>query len=133
VDLPPARLGDLQRELLAQADGRSTIRDLAFRAGRGVYAVTVEVARMLAEGLLQCPGPHDAPEPVRVRTGTDAVRHREPPPLAPPPFGPPEPPGDPGLLPRRTPGASGITASLTPPKTGASWKGFFRMRNGTAG
>ncbi|MFK0167249.1 MarR family transcriptional regulator [Streptomyces sp. NPDC090306] len=130
AELPQVRLGELQRELLDRADGRSTARDLAFRSGRGVYAVTVEVGRMLAAGLLECPDPA-APAPVRILADTHAVRHREPPP-PPPPYGPPEPPGDPVILPRRTPGASGITEALTPQKAGASWKGFFRMRSGTA-
>ncbi|MHC3473428.1 MarR family transcriptional regulator [Streptomyces sp. 7R007] len=124
---PARRLTGLQQELLAHADGRRTARDLAFLAGRGVYTVTVEVARMLAEGLLECP---DAPVPIPVVVPPEVspVRHREPPP-------PPPPPGPlpvPAVLPRRSPGASGITEALTPHKNGASWKGFFRLRNGTA-
>ncbi|MER5478188.1 hypothetical protein ABT026_14610 [Streptomyces sp. NPDC002734] len=56
-------LTPLRREVLAAADGRSTARDLAFRLGRGVFVVTVEVARLLEERLLHCPG---GPAPVRV-------------------------------------------------------------------
>ncbi|WP_175647567.1 MarR family transcriptional regulator [Streptomyces cyaneochromogenes] len=41
-----------QQELLAQADGRRTARDIAFRTGRSVYTVTVEMSRMLQEGHL---------------------------------------------------------------------------------
>ncbi|WP_307790635.1 DUF4388 domain-containing protein [Streptomyces actuosus] len=103
------RLGMLQRELLTYADGRRTARDLAFRTGRAVYAVTVEVARMLGEGLLECP---DAPQsiPVRLPPGGQGVRPRDP---APPPVLPRQPAG-PSVLPRRRPGASGITEALRP-------------------
>ncbi|WP_416964321.1 MarR family transcriptional regulator [Streptomyces sp. Agncl-13] len=126
---PPARvldeagLGVLQRELLAQVDGRRTARDLSFRTGRAVYTVTAEVARMLAEGLLECA---DAPVPIAVRLPPEApvVRRREPAP-APSQFTAPT------TLPRRNPGASGITETLVPEKSGAGWKGFFRLRNGT--
>ncbi|MFK4144085.1 MarR family transcriptional regulator [Streptomyces sp. NPDC004065] len=124
ADVP---LSVLRQELLAHADGRRTIRDLAFRTGRGVYTVTVEVARMLAEGFMECPAA-PAPIPVRVPPRTGALARREPTP--PPP--PPEPVPVPASLPRRTPGASGITEALTPQKNGASWRGFFRLRNGTA-
>ncbi|MFJ3666121.1 MarR family transcriptional regulator [Streptomyces sp. NPDC090106] len=120
---------ELQYDLFTRADGRSTARDLAFRTGRGVYTVTVEIARMLAEGLLACP---EVPFPVPVRPPPDiqAVRPREPAP--PPPPLPPGPPVDavPAELPRRRPGASGIAEALDPGQDGASWKGFFRLRNG---
>ncbi|WP_330282385.1 MarR family transcriptional regulator [Streptomyces sp. NBC_00588] len=99
-------LSALRRELLGHADGRRTARDLAFRTGRGVYPVTVEVARMLDEGLLECPA---APVPIPVRVPAEGIRHRTPPPPAPPP---PEPPR-PVALPRRRP------------------NGFFRLRNGS--
>ncbi|MCZ4611085.1 MarR family transcriptional regulator [Streptomyces sp. Lzd4kr] len=97
----------LRRELLAHADGRRTARDLAFRIGRGVYAVTVEVARMLVDGLLVCT---EAPAPIPVRPFPDghALRPREPAPVEPPPH----PPSTPTVLPRRKPGS------------------FFRLRNG---
>jgi hypothetical protein len=115
----------LQRELLAHADGRRTARDLAFRTGRGVYTVTVEVARMLSEGLLECPGPL-ARAPLLVAPEAPVVRHREQSPPDPAPTAPAE-------LPRRAPGASGITEVLVPPVSGTGWKGFFRLRHGTAG
>ncbi|MGW2719447.1 MarR family transcriptional regulator [Streptomyces sp. NPDC001492] len=99
-------LSALQRALLDHADGRRTARDLAFRSGRGVYTVTVEVARMLGEGLLECPA---VPAPIPVRALPEGIRHRTPPPPVPPP---PQPPA-PVDLPRRRPG------------------GFFRLRNGT--
>ncbi|MEV5613660.1 MarR family transcriptional regulator [Streptomyces sp. NPDC052225] len=97
-----AGLTPLRRELLAHADGRRTARDLAFRTGRGVYAVTVEMARMLAEGLLECA---PAPAPVRlpgVRPGVVRRRLRAL----------PVPREEPDDLPRRSPGASGINDTL---------------------
>ncbi|NEC87596.1 MarR family transcriptional regulator [Streptomyces sp. SID12501] len=151
VAVSEGQLTPVQQELLAQADGRRTARDLAFRTGRGVYTVTVELARMLGAGLLECDA-GAAPLPV-VRLPEEGLRQRRPPaPPAPPP--PPPPPYvDPAvvaalaavlasdalprapapILPRRDPGASGITESLAPEKRGSSWKGFFRMRNGTHG
>ena len=104
---PPSAL---RCELLDHADGRRTSRDLAFRTGRGVYTVTVEVARMLGEGLLECAA---APVPIPVRLPPDgqAVRHRRAEPPEPPPS--PPPPPNPVPLPRRKPG------------------GFLRLRNGT--
>ncbi|MFF8941179.1 MarR family transcriptional regulator [Streptomyces sp. NPDC014864] len=123
-----ARVTELQQELLGHADGRRTARDLAFRTGRAVYTVTVEMGRMLARGLLECA---ETPTPVAVRIPPQVrvVSHRRPPPQPP---RPPEQTGPPVSLPRRTPGASGITEALTPRKHGASWKGFFRLRNGSA-
>ncbi|KQX71216.1 hypothetical protein [Streptomyces sp. Root1310] len=123
------RLGVLQRELLAHADGRCTSRDLAFRTGRGVYTVTVEVARMLGEGLLECV---DAPRPIPVRLPPDGhgIRPREPAPPRQPPV--PVPVPDATALPRRRPGASGINEALTTERNGTGWKEFFRLRNPTA-
>lgn len=108
VPVPVARDGRLtvlQDELLAHADGRRTARDLAFRVGRGVYTVTVEVARMLGDGLLVCAEP-PAPVPVRALPEGQRLQQRTPP--------PPEPPAPPTrtALPRRKPGS------------------FFRLRNG---
>ncbi|MFD4561672.1 MarR family transcriptional regulator [Streptomyces sp. NPDC058469] len=123
--LDEAGLGLLQRELLAQVDGRRTARDLAFRTGRGVYPVTAEVARMLAEGLLEC-ADTSVPIPVRAPIEGPVVRRREQPALPAPQF------TASAELPRRNPGASGITETLVPEKSGAGWKGFFRLRNGTS-
>ena len=47
-----AVLGSGQETVLALANGRRTARDMAFALGRGVYAVTLQLARMHAEGLL---------------------------------------------------------------------------------
>ncbi|MBD0843071.1 MULTISPECIES: MarR family transcriptional regulator [unclassified Streptomyces] len=123
---PDGPFTPLQRDLLGHADGRSTARDLAFRTGRSVYAVTVEVARMLGEGLLERVV---APEPVRIHTPPDGHGVR---PRTPPPPGPPPTPHGPDVLPRRQPGASGIAEVLEPEDSGTSWKWFFRLRNGTA-
>ncbi|RSS76690.1 MarR family transcriptional regulator [Streptomyces sp. WAC06614] len=80
-----------RREILLRANGRRSARDIAFLLGRSLYAVAVEVSRLLEEGLLDAVAParpQDAPaRPVR-----------------------PAPPE--GGLPRRLPGASGITDVL---------------------
>ncbi|NGY60797.1 MarR family transcriptional regulator [Lentzea sp. NEAU-D13] len=46
-ELSPAR-----REILVHASGRRCARDIAFVCGRSVYAVTIEVCRMVGDGLL---------------------------------------------------------------------------------
>ncbi|MBO1334648.1 MarR family transcriptional regulator [Streptomyces sp. VRA16 Mangrove soil] len=124
--VPAVRLTALRRELLLHADGRRTARDLAFRTGRAVYAVTVEVARMLAEGLLEC---DEKPVPARlpgVRPGVRiAPRLRA---LPPAPARPElearheeaQAPAEPTDLPRRRPGASGINEALNPQRSKAS-------------
>lgn len=53
VDGPAEDLAPHRKEILYLADGRRTPRDIAFMIGRGVYHVTVEISRMLAEGLLE--------------------------------------------------------------------------------
>ena len=137
VGKPESPLTPLQYDLLTHADGRSTARDLAFRTGRSVYTVTVEVARMLADELLECA---PEPPPVRIRTPPAGVRPRvrerpRPPEPAPAPAPPalPETPPTPDTLPRREPGASGIADVLAPERSAAGWKWFFRLRNGSAG
>ena len=60
---PGTLLGGGRDEVLALADGRRTIRDLAFALGRGLYATMLEVARMRAEGLLASV-PHGGLRPV---------------------------------------------------------------------
>ena len=70
--LPPPH-----KELLAHADGRRTARDIAFATGLGAYTVTVGMARMLGEGLLELPGEPESAAPVTVRIPpTGALRQR---------------------------------------------------------
>src|SRR5215469_10160713 len=45
-------LGNGPETILALANGRRTARDMAFALGRGVYAVTLQLAQMQADGLL---------------------------------------------------------------------------------
>jgi hypothetical protein len=49
---PRASPGDGQPEIVALANGRRTARDMAFVLGRGVYAVTLQLARMREAGIL---------------------------------------------------------------------------------
>lgn len=42
-----------RREILLRVNGRRSSRDIAFLLGRGLYAVTVELARMLSDGLVE--------------------------------------------------------------------------------
>ncbi|GAA4035547.1 hypothetical protein GCM10022247_71420 [Allokutzneria multivorans] len=46
-------LTDQRRRILDNATGRRTARDIAFVISRGVYPITVEISRMLTEGLLE--------------------------------------------------------------------------------
>ncbi|MEU4086986.1 hypothetical protein [Streptomyces aureus] len=70
--LPPP-----QKELLAHADGRRTARDIAFATGLGAYTVTVGMARMLGEGLLELPADSGSATRVTVRDlPTGALRQR---------------------------------------------------------
>jgi hypothetical protein len=46
-----------RREIIAHATGRRTSRDLAFVLGRSLYPVTVEISRMLGDGLLEIAPP----------------------------------------------------------------------------
>jgi hypothetical protein len=71
------RLPPPQKELLAHADGRRTARDIAFATGLGAYTVTVGMARMLGEGLLELPDEPGSVAPVTVRElPTGALRQR---------------------------------------------------------
>jgi hypothetical protein len=77
VALPDAarsgsRLGDVQDEILALANGRRTPRDLAFATGRGVYATMLQLARMHQAGLLAT-GSSLASEVVRREPGHPAL------------------------------------------------------------
>lgn len=95
--VPGAALGDGQDQVLALANGRRTARDIAFATGRGVYAVTLQVARMLASGVLVIESRRAAspavPDPAPA--GPDPARGEA---------GPAR--GQAGLLPRRKRGSS---------------------------
>lgn len=125
-----------QREILFLADGRRTPRDIAFAVGRGVYQVAVEASRMVGEGLLR-----------RVRrdhepAGTPRVwADRVPAPRRTPAVGRPAAAYGAAAveLPRRVPGASGITderdgigrattRTLAADDPATSRKGPFRMQ-----
>jgi hypothetical protein len=93
-------LGGGQDQVLALANGRRTPRDIAFAAGRGVFSVTLQVARMHASGVLviesrrpvspAVPGAGQAsPGPAGGTDGTGSGPER----------------GQPGLLPRRKRGS----------------------------
>ncbi|WP_159400955.1 MarR family transcriptional regulator [Streptomyces sp. NRRL B-24484] len=103
------RLTGERREILRCADGRRSARDIAFRLGRGLYAVTVELSRLLAEGLVEVvphgpapAGPGALPAPVGGTGVTTARRPPDPPPAYQPA----------GRLPVRRRGASGINDVL---------------------
>ncbi|MEV7178836.1 MarR family transcriptional regulator [Kitasatospora sp. NPDC093679] len=104
---PAGRLTGERREILRCADGRRSARDIAFRLGRGLYAVTVEVSRLLAEGLVEvvppAPGPAGPLPAPGGRPGVTAAR-RPPDPV------PVHQPA--GRLPVRRRGASGINDVL---------------------
>lgn len=62
--LPDLPLTAAQSEILPHANGRRSARDIAFLTSRGVYQVTVEISRMVGDGLLevvQFPAESDAP------------------------------------------------------------------------
>ncbi|NBM14570.1 MarR family transcriptional regulator [Streptomyces sp. GC420] len=116
-------LAPQRREILFLANGRRTPRDIAFALGRSVYNVTVEVSRMLGEGLLEravrnagsgVPKVWADQAPVPRRAAAGEREHED------------------GALPRRIPGASGFMArTLAVRESTASWRELFRFRNGT--
>lgn len=59
-----------RRDILLNANGRRTPRDIAFAVGRGLFVVMGEIARMVAEGLLDggAPGPVNAEPSARTET-----------------------------------------------------------------
>ncbi|WP_143035954.1 hypothetical protein [Lentzea fradiae] len=56
----PAVLTAERREVVFHATGRRTVRDVAFAVGRSLYPVTVEISRMLGEGVLEIASPRDS-------------------------------------------------------------------------
>lgn len=129
IDLSESRLTVGQREILACADGRRNARDIAFMVGRGLYPVTVEISRMLSEGLMEVvPSSSVAvwlPAPVVVRPAGGRAN-----------CNPDGADGSTYHLPRRLAGASGITEALTIAQS-SGWHGlsprsrlFTRIREG---
>ena len=109
-----------RREILAYTDGRRCARDIAFRISRSVYSVTVEISRMLSEGLVVevVPGAR--------RDAAPETSAPEPPTKVRPIPGQDDGDGSPELLPLRRRGASGINES--PDKTRTSgWEGLPRL------
>ncbi|WP_067540157.1 hypothetical protein [Nocardia crassostreae] len=89
------------QDILFWVNGRRTCRDIALLLSRGLYAVTVEVSRMLDAGVLVI-------TPVRPEV----------------PEQPPPRPGTPrSVLPRRRRGASGINDTLPTPSPRAASSG----------
>jgi hypothetical protein len=68
---PGIRLGDGRGDILALADGRRTPRDLAFALGQGVYATTLQLARMHEAGLLMASSPPAASGPALPASGAE--------------------------------------------------------------
>ncbi|MFF0750987.1 MarR family transcriptional regulator [Streptomyces sp. NPDC004267] len=99
---PSEHLAPRRGEILFHANGRRTARDIAFVLGRGVYHVTVEISRMLGEGLLERAG---RGEVLGHAESPWSVRSLEPRRAAPGPDGA----GALADLPRRVPGGSGFT------------------------
>jgi hypothetical protein len=91
-ELSPAR-----REILVHASGRRCARDIAFVCGRSVYAVTIEVCRMVGDGLLTVVSGTSITGPATDRTPPLRPRRPARPPLPPAPQNPPPKPiGDAG-------------------------------------
>ncbi|MEU6237956.1 hypothetical protein [Kitasatospora sp. NPDC047058] len=79
-------VGGDRREILRRVNGRRSARDIAFLLGRSLYAVTVELARMQGEGLVETAPAHrtgsaaengPAPLPAGGRTGLPALPVRQ--------------------------------------------------------
>lgn len=116
----------VRQEILGHANGRRSARDIAFIAGRSVYPVTVEISRMLGEGLVEVvsegsraaffvrgpitPRRRDGEDPGLDAAGVPAV-----------------------LLPRRSPGASGISGTSAPPGAAPARQATPRLPNHRTG
>ncbi|WP_431679745.1 MarR family transcriptional regulator [Kitasatospora sp. KL5] len=101
-----SRLTGERREILQCANGRRSARDIAFRLGRSLYAVTVELSRLLADGLVEIVPPGPAAPVAGGRPGVTAARR-------PPDPSPVHQPAGRLPLPRRRRGASGINDVLS--------------------
>ncbi|MEU8621587.1 MarR family transcriptional regulator [Streptomyces sp. NPDC048623] len=110
---PAEDLAPHRREILFHANGRRTARDIAFVVGRGVYHVTVEISRMLGEGLLERAGWGEGLD-TATTWSIPALEPRRPAPGA-------QPVGErAGGLPYRVPGASGFTTKALVPDESAT-------------
>lgn len=119
--------GALRENILRYADGRHTARDIAFLSGRGLYAVTVEMSRMLGEGILHEPPAPPAPPPGQWSEDL-------PPHLAPRLTPPASPDDDPPARsdPSRHQPATEPARDAAAQKAATFWRGFLRL-GGRAG
>ncbi|MET8629804.1 MarR family transcriptional regulator [Kitasatospora sp. NPDC004669] len=103
-----------RRDILRTANGRRSCRDIAFLLGRGLYAVTVETSRLLHEGLVGL-----APSALEEAEGSFPAPEGD---RNPEPAGQSGRSGNPARLPRRRPGASGITDVLPLRPVSGPWR-----------
>jgi hypothetical protein len=118
VDLSRRNLTSGRQEILTHATGRRSARDIAYTVGRSVYPVTIEVSRMLGEGILEIAANTAAPRPSMTELTSLRPRqqHTEPAPAQ-----------DPDL-PRREPGSS--SAPEVQNRSRASgWQALSRLFN----
>ncbi len=114
------RLSELRKVILGYADGRRTARDIAFVSGRSLYPVTVEMSRMLAEGLLREPPPSiDSLDTSSVEIVPRNPVHPSP--------GRPQAAEVPAELPSRRPFSEGAAEDAASQKTAASWRDFLHF------
>lgn len=102
---PDQELSAARKEILTHATGRRCARDIAFVCGRSVYAVTIEVCRMVGDGLLTVVSSQAVSAPAG-RAMPLRPRQQARPPAPPPPPPPPQPP------PPETPGVDGDDVPL---------------------
>ncbi|MFB9905629.1 hypothetical protein [Allokutzneria oryzae] len=120
MELVTSGLTTAQQEILARATGRRSARDIAFIIGRSVYSVTIEVSRMLGQGLVVVvSGASAAAASSLARAVAPRARHKR----ATKPNSVAHPKG---LLPRRLPGASGVSDFLAPSRS-SGWQALPRL------
>lgn len=119
-DSPASGVTAERREILANATGRRSARDIAFAIGRSVYPVTIEISRMLAEGLLEI-----APRTTPIEYAATNIKSLRPRRELPPDPGPRQ--DFPDVLPRRPPPADiPETHGRSRP---AGWQALSRLFN----
>jgi hypothetical protein len=111
----------IRRDVLRLADGRRTCRDIAYATAHGVYAVAVEAAWMLEDGLLERVAPDQARVSVE-REATRPILPRRPAPAQ-------SAPDAPRALPRRTPGRNGIDSARIGAESNKDWADFAELRD----